>query len=74
MIIDYQLSTTTTILIIFRDKHELKPPKITVVISDKKLFFYRNGYCPTYGTPIHMVIMASCPKHIQFGEERIQIF
>ena len=59
---------------IFRDKRELKTPKITVVISSKQTFFYRNGYCPTNGTPIHMVIIASCPKHIQFGEERIQFF
>ena len=71
--IAYQLSTTTTTLITFRDKRELKTPKITVVISNKELFFYRNGYCPTYGTPIHMVIIASCPEHIQFGEERLQI-
>ena len=60
-------------LIIFRDKRELKTPKITFVISNKKcFFFYHNGYCPTFGTPIHMDIIASYPKHIKFGEERIQ--
>ena len=38
IIIAYQLSTTTTILITFRDKRELETHKITVVISNKQLF------------------------------------
>ena len=35
-------------------------------------FFYCNGYSPTYGTPIYIVIIDLYPKYIQFGEERIQ--
>ena len=38
----------------------------------QKNFFYRYCSCPTYCTPIHMVIIDSYPKQIQFGEERIQ--
>ena len=39
LIIAYQLSTITTILITFRDKREPKTPKINVVISNKKTLY-----------------------------------